>query len=129
MTRFVLLSAALALTTAGTAGASVQAPVEVVGERIHDDQLTERVRYGDLELAGADGQRALTFRVRSAVSKVCAPLDGTNLRTRHQQCRSVAWHGAKPQMARAIERAQQLAATGSTSLPEVAIAVRAPAGF
>jgi UrcA family protein len=128
MTKFLFLGA-LALTTAAGAAHARPQPVEVVGQRVTDDQLTQRVSHRDLNLAAAAGQKALTFRVRSAVGKVCSPLDGTNLRTQHQQCRSYAWQGAKPQMARAIERAQQLAATGTTSLPEVAIAIRAPSAF
>lgn len=130
MINSLLLGATLALATAaGAVPPGAQAPVQVIGQRIADDQLTERVGYRDLNLASASGQKALTSRVRSAVGTVCSPLDGTNLRTRQQHCRSFAWHGAKPQMARAIERAQQLAATGSTSLPQVAIAVRAPSAF
>jgi UrcA family protein len=130
MTKQLFLATTFALVAvAGAAPASAQAPLQVIGERVDPDQLTERVSHRDLNLASASDQKRLTSRVRSAVGKVCAPLDGTNLRTRQQQCRSVAWHGARPQMARAVARAQQLAATGSSSLPEVAIAIRAPSAF
>jgi UrcA family protein len=109
-----------------TAHAQSRSSFEVVGVRPDSDQLERRVPYGDLNLAAAPGQSTLTLRVRSAVSDVCSPYDGTNMRTRMQECRSFAWHGAQPQMARAIQRAQQLAATGSSSIPEVAISVVAP---
>ncbi|WP_294172290.1 UrcA family protein [uncultured Sphingomonas sp.] len=130
MTKQLFLTASLTLAVAAaTAPASAQAPLQVIGERTQDDQITERVSHRDLNLANASGQKRLTSRVRSAVGMVCAPLDFTGLRTQRQACRSVAWQGAKPQMARAIARAEQLAASGTTSLPEVAIAVRAPSAF
>lgn len=127
MTKQLFLATTLTLVAAvGAAPASAQAPLQVVAQRVYDDQLTERVSHRDLNLASASGQKSLRFRVRSATGKVCAPLNGTNLRTQQQYCRSVAWNGAKPQMEQAIARAQQLAATGITSLPEIAIAVQAP---
>jgi UrcA family protein len=130
MTKHLFLLVTCALTAAaGAVPADAQAPLQVVAQRVDDDRLTERVSHRDLNLAAASGQKSLHLRVRSAVRRVCSPLDGTNLRAQQQQCRSFAWAGAKPQMARAVEQAQQLAATGSTSLAEVAIAVRAPAGL
>jgi UrcA family protein len=130
MTKQLFLIATCALTAAaGAVPASAQAPVQVIGQRVDDDLITQRVSHRDLNLASAFGQKALRFRVRSATRKVCAPLDDTGQRTQRQECRSVAWQGAKPQIARAIARAEQLAATGTTSLPEVAIAVRAPSAF
>lgn len=130
MTKQLFLATALTLVAAaGATPASAQAPLQVVAERIQDDRITQRVSHRDLNLASASGQRSLHFRVRSAMGRVCAPLDGTNLRTQQQYCRSVAWDGAKPQMDQAIARAQQLAATGITSLPEIAIAVQAPVAF
>lgn len=126
MTKTLLFSAGLALTMAAGVAEARSAPVEVIGQRIEDDQLSHRVAYGDIDLAADSGQKRLDRRVRQAVSIVCAPLDGTNLRTKQQACRSYAWQGAKPQMARAIERARQLAATGTTAIPEVAISVVAP---
>lgn len=130
MTKQLFLATTLTLVAAvGATPASAQASLQVVAKRVQDDQITQRVSHGDLDLGSASGQKRLTFRVRSAVGKVCAPLDGTNLRMRQQHCRAVAWQGAKPQIERAMTGAQQLAATGTTSLPEVAIAVRAPSAF
>lgn len=130
MTSILLVGAGLALTmAAGGSQAAPAKPVEVVGQRLDPDQLVERVGYGDLDLARAPGQRLLTRRVRSAVGRVCEPLDATGLDARHQACQTQAWRGARPQMARAVERARQLAATGRSAIPDVAIAVVGPTSF
>lgn len=128
MTKTLLLSAGLALTMAAGASpaAANSAPVEVVGQRLDEGQLTHRVVYGDLDLAAQTGQKTLTRRVRQAVNIVCSPLDSRGLHFEHRECRNFAWDGAQPQMALAIERAQQLAANGRTAIPEVAISVVAP---
>jgi hypothetical protein len=42
------------------------------------------------------------------------------------RCRGYAWRGAKPQIASAIERAQQIAATGSSTIAAVAITIALP---
>jgi hypothetical protein len=38
-------------------------------------------------------------------------------------CRSDAWAGARPQMALAVQRAREIAATGSSNIAAVAISV------
>ncbi len=126
MTKSLFLLSTLAMATAATASAQAPKRIDVVGQRIAADQLVERVSHGDLNLVGASGQKLLNRRVGLAVSRVCAPLNGTNLRIDRQECRSFAWNGARPQMAQAITRAQQLAATGHSDLPEIAITVSAP---
>jgi hypothetical protein len=40
-------------------------------------------------------------------------------------CVSYAWKGARPQIAMAVARARQLALTGTTNIPLVAIAITA----
>lgn len=131
MTKMLFVSAGLALAIAGGSAAQARPDtrVDVIGQRVDEDQLSRRVAYRDLDLAATRDQQRLGRRVRAAVGQVCAPLDGTNWRSRQQECRSVAWHGAEPQMALAIERARQLAAAGRTAIPEVAITVVAPSGF
>jgi hypothetical protein len=42
-----------------------------------------------------------------------------------QRCRSFAWGGARPQMNLAIQRAQELAANGTTNIAPVAIMIAA----
>lgn len=128
MTKTLLLSAALALSaTAGTAAQAVpMEDVNVLGQRPQDDQLTTRVGYGDLDLATASGQRRLHWRVSGAVNEVCAPLSGMHFRITQQQCRSFAWNGARPQMALAVRRAQEIAARGSSNIAAVAITISKP---
>lgn len=91
------------------------------------DVLSERVFYGDLDLASERGAKALNYRVSGAVKRVCAPLD-ERLRVHEMfACRGYAWDGAKPQIDLALTRAQELAATGTTSIAPVAILITVPA--
>lgn len=107
----------------GVGAAALAQDATVIGERPSDDVITERVPYGDLNLASKAGEKALHFRVRGAVRRVCDPQFGTQP---YMACRSYAWGGAKPQMERAIERARQLAYNGTTTLAPVAIRITAP---
>ncbi len=128
MTKTLLLSAALALA-AGLGSAAQAAPgedVNVLGQRPSDDRITTRVGYGDLDLATAPGQRRLHWRVSGAVARVCAPLDGMHFQVTLHECRTFAWNGARPQMALAVRRAQEMAATGSSSIAAAAITISAP---
>jgi UrcA family protein len=121
----IRMSVASGITMAllvGVASAALAKPVTVIGERLHEDQLSERVSYADLNLASAEGVKTLTWRVSGAVQRVCAPLQGgANLA--HLQCRSFAMNGAKPQIELAITRAQEIAANGTSSIAPVAIVI------
>lgn len=64
--------------------------------------LQKMVRYGDLDLASADGQRALQQRIRQAANKVC-PQRGLG---EASTCRAIALRQAKAPMAEAIAQAQ-----------------------
>lgn len=119
--RFSLASGATLALLAGIGGAALAKEVTVLGAR-SDDVPTESVLHRDLNLASAQGAKALMFRVSGAVRRVCAPQE----RYDYTQCRQFAWNGARPQMDRAIARAQQLAATGTTSIPAVAIVIATP---
>lgn len=109
----------------GSAAASAK-EVTIVAEAIPEDAISQRVSFADLNLASDAGVIALTGRVRQAARKVCRPLDAFASHGQFAECRSYAWNGAKPQMDRAITRAKQLAATGTTSLAPVAIVIAAP---
>lgn len=121
----VSLSAGLALALVAGAGSAVSAK-EVTVVAPPSDALTESVSVADLNLASASGARTLDRRVGGAVGRVCQPLDLRENIIEHRYCRSFAWSGARPQMERAILRAQQLAANGTTSIAPVAIAISAP---
>ena len=117
----VLASGSALLLAAGTAHAK---DVTVYAES-NEEALTRTVSYADLNLVERAGQKTLDRRVGRAVRYVCEPLDTPGIDPLHSACLDYAWTGARPQMARAIERAQQLAATGTSSIAPVAIAVRA----
>lgn len=115
--------AALALFVASAPADAKE--VTVLGQ-IPADQLTERVSYADLDLATSYGVEKLTFRVRGAVNRVCAPLDQRATFSEHGECRSYAWSGARPQMQQAVARAQQIASTGTSAIAPVAILIAVP---
>jgi UrcA family protein len=123
----ISLAAGLALALAAGAGSAASAKeVTVVGKPIPTDALTETVSVADLNLASASGAKTLKYRVRGAVGRVCEPLEMRENIIEHGYCRSFAWSEARPQMDRAIIRAQQLAANGTTSIAPVAIVISAP---
>jgi UrcA family protein len=118
---------------AGTAVALLAVPssapakeVTVRHEILSGDQLSRTVSYADLDLASADGVKRLTYRVRGAVNQVCAPHYARDTFVEYHDCRSYAWSGAKPQMDMAVQRAQQIASTGVSSIAPVAILIAVP---
>ncbi|MFC7537923.1 UrcA family protein [Sphingomonas sp. GCM10030256] len=127
MKGIILLKTAIGkgLALAATAASAQTVDINIYAERPDDRPLTERVAYDDLNLASASGERSLTMRVRRASRNVCAPLDQATFRLKNQACRSGAWHGAQPQMSLAIERARQIASSGQSAIPAVAITIAA----
>jgi UrcA family protein len=109
----------LIVGAAGAANAQQSQSTTVIGQR-PDDGLSMRVSYRDLNLASARDERILNRRVGSATHIVCEPhfelLDRAD-------CVSYAWKGARPQIAMAIQRAREIALTGNSSIPLVAIAI------
>lgn len=131
MTYEKLLSAVAAVAVASsaialTAPAMAQAgkPVIVRAEPLSDIASMRRVHYGDLNLASADGEKALNQRVRRAVSQVCDDATGpTPLFSVKQSCRADSWGRARPQMDLAMQRARDIAENGYSSIAPVAIAI------
>jgi UrcA family protein len=111
----------LIVGAAGAATAQSTPSATVIGQR-PDDGLSVRVSYRDLNLASARDERILNRRVGSATHVVCEP-HFSNLE--RADCVSYAWRGARPQIAMAVQRARELALTGTTSIPLVAIAISA----
>lgn len=109
------------------AGTALAAPrdITVTAPAPDPDVRVERVSYKDLNLVLASDQKVLNGRVGDAVRNVCEPLE-TGFAPDHMFCKSTAWKGARPQIARAIERARQIAATGTTSIPPVTIVLAFP---
>ena len=113
-------STALALIV-GAAGAAVaqEQAATIVGKR-SEDGLSTRVSYRDLNLASLQGEKILNRRVGAAAHMVCEPHFTT---FDQMDCVSYAWRGARPQIAMAVQRAREIALTGNSGIPLVAIAI------
>ena len=91
-----------------------------------DDIPTRRVTYADLNLASLAAEKTLNRRVGSAVLDVCKESVGVQpMPFVEQSCRDWAWHGARPQVARAVQRAHEIASTGTSSIAATAITISA----
>jgi UrcA family protein len=118
----VLSGVTASLLVAASASAAQQKPVVVYGESAN--VRTERVSYADLNLANSKDQKKLNWRVTGAVRRVCQFDD--NLRLQYggyYDCANDAWDGAKPQVALAVQRAQEIAMTGKSSIAAAVITI------
>jgi len=109
------------LVTAATAQAAQERPVVVYAE---PNISIERVPYGDLNLAASADRKTLYGRVGSAVRNVCN-FDTNGIGTDYRSCASVAWADARPQIHKALARADQMAALGQPAFAAGAISVSA----
>ena len=121
--QILAFAAALAVTTGGivalAAPASAADQVVVRAEAVP----TAHVRYADLDIANAAGQKLLNRRVGQAVHSVC---DGAASYATFQSegfCKTAAWGRAKPQIVAAIERAQLMASLGLKDVNAPAIVI------
>ena len=65
-----------------------------------------RVAYSDLDLTREEGQETLNQRIRSAVKRVCRPIEASARGvTEYKACKRAAFAGAHRQMQVAIARA------------------------
>ena len=105
------------LVTAATAQAAQERPVVVYAEP-QDGLRTKHVSYRDLDLAVAKDQKVLHRRVGTAVRRVCTEANQyrPGVDPIFQACADESWANARPQISRAIERAEQLAARGESSI-------------
>ena len=87
------------------------------------DQVTRHVSYADLNLASSDGVRTLNGRVGPAVNSVCTEAVGNEDHFTMQDCSVHSWGSARPQIAQAVQRARDIAATGSSSIAAAAITI------
>ena len=120
------VAASLLVATAASAGQ--ENPVVVMAEP-QENIRTEHVTYADLDLAQRSDQRALNYRVASAVKRVCLFETGhAGLQARgYYSCATGAWDGAEPQIAQAVSRAREIALTGKSSIAVAAITINVPA--
>jgi UrcA family protein len=94
------------------------------------DYVIRHVTYADLNLASAPGERTLNRRVSYAVTDLCnealgEPSSSSNTFA-YKECTGGAWHGADPQIAAAVQRAHEIAATGTSSIAVSAITISVP---
>lgn len=119
--RAALAAASLSLSLASPAMASDQ-PDNVVVRGEPAERVVRHVRFADLNLAQPSQQRKLGARVSYAVRSLCSEATGEGadpLLT--LRCRNEAWDSARPQIAQAILRAEQLAQTGRSDIRIAAI--------
>ena len=92
------------------------------------DLVVRRVSYGDLDLALPDGRSTLRDRVGFAVGDVCAEANlfdngSPEFKTGLLKCSNAAWSSARPQIARAIQRANHIAARGWSPVATATISI------
>ena|SRR5689334_11229597 len=122
------------LITAIGIGAAAAFPLEAGTPRalvvtIQPQNVIERrIDYADLNLAAVPGQRSLNRRISYAVNSLCneAVSNSTNTSFAYRDCESEAWRGAREQVSLAVQRAREIAATGSSTIGVAAITIARP---
>lgn len=128
-TRTISLCAAFAITGVGLVAMTTPAfgrdqPVVVQGPSEY--VITKRVSYADLNLASASGERTLNRRVGDAVTSVCDEANPNAMMFIINGCQKASWNDARPQIARAVQRAREIAMTGHSSIAAAAITITIP---
>lgn len=130
--RFLSMVAATAITAGGLVllapPAWGKAPIFVSAPN-PAEIVTRHIGYADLNLASAAGEQTLNRRVGVAVSNLCSEVTGAEdgsltAKFADRRCRSSAWNQAGPQIGRAVQRARDIASTGSSMLGAVAITIQ-----
>ena len=124
--------AAAAVTIGGlflpfASGTAKERPVVVTAPEA-TSLVVRRVSYADLDLALPDGRTALHDRVGFAVGDVCAEANlfdngSPEFKTGVLQCSNAAWRSARPEIARAIQRANDIAAKGWSPIAAATISI------
>lgn len=119
--KLLSISAALAMTAGSAlivATPAIGQSRQVVVTAPRDEALpTRHVTYADLNLAVQADQARLHRRIGIAVRDVCRESVGLMPpRFLEQECKSIAWAGARPQVDRAVQRAREIAATGTSPI-------------
>jgi len=135
MKRTKTLSAcAAALVIAGGAFGSASpalAKVQKLVVTAPAESVSRHISYADLNLASADGERTLVHRVTSGVNDLCLDGSGGNdgsfvFKNYMKRCSGSAWDQARPQMTRAVQRAREIAETGTSSITAAALTISIP---
>ena len=109
--------------------ADAKSPTLVVTAPV--EQVVRHVSYADLNLASARGVKMLNGRIDFAVSDLCTEATGgrdgsLRIAVEQQGCESGAWNSARPQIDRAVQRARDIAMTGSSPIAAAAIVIALP---
>ena len=124
------MCAALAATMGGLvvmapSASAKERPVVVVAPET--EAPTRRVSYTNLNLATTAGEKMLYHRVGQAVRVVCNESVGSSPSFYAEvACQDFAWKGARPQIKRAVQRASEIAANGSSLMAVQAITIAVP---
>lgn len=103
-------------------------PVVVTALPQEADLVVRRVSYADLDLALPAGRATLHERVGFAIGDVCAEANlfdngSPEFKTGLLKCSNAAWSSARPQIARAIQRANDIAARGWSPVATATISI------
>jgi UrcA family protein len=125
--------AAAAVTISGlflpfASATAKETPVVVTAPPQEADLVVRRVSYADLDLALPDGRATLHERVGFAIGDVCAEANlfdngSPEFKSGVRKCSRHAWDHANPQMARAFQRADEIAATGWSPIAAATISI------
>ena len=131
LSRFARVSAAVLsgvtaslLISSAAFAAGQNAPVVVKAEPLENTR-TEHVSFADLDLNQRKDEKKLNLRVAGAVKRVCL-FENSRMGLQdngYYSCADDAWGQARPQIAQAVDRAKQLAMTGTTSIAATAISI------
>lgn len=125
------LCAAIAATTGamvalGSPAFSKNPQITVTGQ---PDIAIRYVRFSDIDLASPAGEKQLKRRVNYTIDDLCNEATGYFRPTfRYESsvwadCTESAWDQARPQVARAVQRAREIALTGRSSIAATALTI------
>jgi UrcA family protein len=114
---------AICVTSFVSLSAMARSPLIVTAPQRASDVPSRHVSYADLNLFNHAGLRTLDLRIDAAIDGVCSDSGWQASEKGFADCRYNAWTGARPQVATAIQRAMEIATTGQSALPVVAIAI------
>ena len=129
LAKLLSLCGACAVTAAGLVlfAPPAHGQATVIVEKSVERIPTRRVSFADLDIASLAGAKMLNHRVGRAVNQVCYEAVGLTANFyEHVWCRSSAWRRARPQIARAVQHARDVAAIGTSDLTAVAITISSP---
>jgi UrcA family protein len=126
-----LISACIAVGVTGGSFAVVATPVHAKSPIVvvaDADIVVRNISYADLNLASSSGEATLNRRVGGGIQSLCLEATGgsdasfmPNILSR--KCRTSAWNQARPQIALAVQRSQDIALTGTSPIAAVAITI------